>query len=200
VSGPTSIIEVEDALARAPKFTVDAILDSTAEALGNEKKLAEGTNIMITATITRKGQSSGVVKVGDFSVGDLYAFAEGPAVNLGKEISRLIDTIELKLLRENEPIARELLNVQFWTDVLMLKGFFGIGAVHDEFVSVMLTIAKTESALPCDANKMDALLKALAPLANTFVYTDDLIDEMEDVLEEAGFDLNAPLAINGNIK
>jgi len=47
---------------------------------------------------------------------------------------------------------------------------------------------------------MDALLKALAPLANTFVYTDDLIDEMEDVLEEAGFDLNAPLAINGNIK
>lgn len=61
---------------------------------------------------------------------------------------------------------KSLSYIDFWVRVEGFKNFMGLSPEHDEFISVILTLSRSEGPRTCDLEKVGALVSALSSFRN----------------------------------
>jgi hypothetical protein len=81
-----------------------------------------------------------------------------------------------------------------WSNIIGLARFVGTWPAFDEAISMLFTAFETHRATPYKLSELVALQKVLEMLRRNPLPTDDEINLIFESLENASFDLNAPLA------
>ncbi len=196
MSTPTetfAVIPSIERILREDNRITGSIREETAQSSTIRENVSLGATVQIHATILKPGESPGVVKVAEYSATDLYYFAETPVSEFNRYMSGLVDALKRVVSRANDPVSMELAYVDFWSRAETSKNFMGLSPQHDELIGVFLTLSRSEGPAIASLDKVTALLAALSPFRNRLVITDDSLDQFEDILESAGFDLNSAL-------
>jgi hypothetical protein len=181
--------EIEDAFSQPGKWLNRELRRQTRGATATAAEAA--TKIALYAYVQTPTQPPSVLHVADWKPSDLYAYSDAPRVEL-------LNTFD-DLLRRTEAISQpaddldfELKTVELWENVRRLNAYLGISPQHDELITTLGTlIASRKSVL--DSDKLACLKRTFTKLRDTINITDDLLDQIADDLEHAGFDIQAPM-------
>lgn len=187
-------VESVEKLIDKNQWVVRGIKADAAEAL--HKEAGAQVNIEIHATITRVGESSGVARLGSivrYSAADLYSFAETPAIELTRTIKVARRELQRIVNSDLEFCDRELIWLRCLSGFTALRSYYGISDQHDELITALATVGIDHAEEPFDTGRVVALISALAAVEDRLQLTDKIVDEFEDILEQAGFDLDASL-------
>ena len=115
-------------------------------------------------------------------------------VHVCKALQRIRGRIEDALAQPEDDLEFEHRCLLFWREIRRLSEFLGKSEEANEIIGAFLTAEATERANPTSRPKALALQRAIRLAAESTLLTTTVVDEVCDILEVAGFDLNAPLA------
>lgn len=151
----------------------------------------EATKITLYAHVETPEQPSSVLHVANWKVSDLYAYSEAPRVELLNVFSELLQRVE-EVAKSSDDLDFELKTVDLWENFKRLNAYLGISASHDELIATFGTLVAGPNSV-LNPSKLACLRKTFIRLRDSINITDDLLDEIDDDLENAGFDLQAPM-------
>jgi hypothetical protein len=134
------------------------------------------------------------IQIAKWTYLDLYSYSQAPIVDLANFFGVLMN--ECQKLSDLTDVEFEIQTVRFWTKVRKLVEFFGISDAHDELITSFQLLSVGYNGL-LDMKKIGAIINALTKLQDVISLTDNVLDEILDSLEMAGFDLKAPITFSG---
>ncbi|MBG1267249.1 hypothetical protein [Nostoc sp. WHI] len=126
---------------------------------------------------------------------DLYSYSQPPQVDLANFFGTLLD--RCNGISEEEELAFEIQSIKFWNECRKLNQFFGMSPTYDELLSTFFTLSVGMNGL-LDVKKLSALRAVLIKVRELINLTDEVLDDLLDILDEGGFDLQEPMAFEPN--
>ncbi|RLC34412.1 hypothetical protein DRH14_03065 [Candidatus Shapirobacteria bacterium] len=124
----------------------------------------------------------------------LYCF------NQAKEVQEIKDIIQEAMdylsdaLNADEEIERESVINLFAESIFKLSVFMGINKSLKDAICLIQTAIEKQVKNVYEKDKILSLKKALALIKDNILMDEETLDKCFDILEDARFDLNAPLA------
>jgi hypothetical protein len=152
------------------------------------------THVAVLAVVTNPNtDTKRVLKVANYTAADLYGLSQAPVIDFNNSVCGVLTELE-KLRRIPEAdLEFEVQAAYMWRSVQNLQRYLGTSPAHDEALSYLQQLCFSERAQPFDVRKLEVLYRALAVLRDNVFLSDRVLEAFADVLEEGGFELNAPM-------
>jgi hypothetical protein len=154
----------------------------------------EDAEIQIYAYVSSKDTIGSVHSIANWKPSDLYAYSEAPRIELLNAFDDLVNRCNA-VAATNEPIEFELKTVELWQCLQGLNAFLGITGEHDELIAVLLTLSSSSQGR-ITREQLTSLREIFERLRDSIGVTDALLDEIENAIEVAGFDLQFPMSFS----
>jgi hypothetical protein len=105
----------------------------------------------------------------------------------------LIDHLDEALRNSDDEIERETIMTYFAEDIFKLNMFLKINENFKDAICLLETAVIAQNSSVYNREEIWALKKVLDLMRNNIYMNEDKFNECYDILEEAGFDLNAPI-------
>ena len=153
------------------------------------------SEVAVVAVVTNPGtDTKGVVEVAKYTASDLYGFSQAPVIDFNNAVCGILGELEKVRGIPEADLEFEVQAGYMWRSVENLQRHLGTSSSHDEALSILQQVCFAERARPFDGQKLDVLFRAFVVLRGNVFLSEAVLDEFADVLEEGGFDLNAPMA------
>ncbi|SRR6266496_181371 len=181
--------EIEEVFSQPSKWLDRELRQQTRGVTATTAEAA--TNIALYAYVQTPAQPPSMLHVADWKPSDLYAYSDAPRLELLNMFDDLLHRTET-LSQPADDLDFELKTVELWENVRRLNAYLGISPQHDELITTLGTlIASRKSVL--DSHKLTCLKRTFTKLRDSINITDDLLDQIADDFEQAGFDIQAPM-------
>jgi hypothetical protein len=181
--------EIEEVFSKPTKWLSRELRQQTKAVTATPAEAA--TNIALYAYVETPAQPPSVLHVADWKPADLYAYSDAPRVELLNVFDDLLQRAEA-LSQPADELDFELKTVELWENVRRLNAYLGISPQHDELITTLGTLIVSRKSV-LDSHKVACLKRTFTKLRDTINITDDLLDQIADDLEQAGFDIQAPM-------
>ena len=186
----SEIEQVEKTLSRPTKWLDKELQQRTTAAVA--PSVQPEARVTLYAHVEAADKTSSVVKVARWKASDLYAYSDAPRIELLNVFGELLGTCDA-VASAYDTEDFELKTMQLWAKFDALNNFLGISSKHDEIITALLMLPLASDGI-LDKRKLAAIKKSLSILQESINVTDDLLDEIENELESADFDLEAPIS------
>ena len=184
----TEYSDLTEVLEKPSRWLVEAVKTKTKTRPDYAPKTC--SEVTVYAKIESSEVGSSVIQVAKWKAADIYGYADDPVIDLLNffgELGSLCLDIESAL----DEADHELKTVELWQKMKGLNRFLAISPKHDELIAT-LHLLPFSSLGVIDAPKLIALRQVLSILETTLGLTDAILDQVEDILEKSGFDLQSP--------
>ena len=184
----TETEEVEDTLVQPSEWLRREWADRTKQRIAI--KPADSAQINLYADV-RYGDTHSVMHLATWKPADLYAYSDAPRIELLNVFDELLQACNV-IGKTSEAVQFELKTVDLWQQLKKLNRFLGISPAYDELITTLQLLPTGADGI-LDEQKTAVLVHCFLRLRDCINVTDELLDDIEDSLESAGFDLQAPM-------
>lgn len=184
-----SVEEVENLLQSKNEWLERKFREDTLDTVGQNLDAEAKLKLHATVESSTIGES-GVVEIGVYSASDLYAYADPPFIDFSNAVCSLLDRLNAIESNWNDDIERELEASQFWGEIQELKLFIGTSDQHDECIATFMQIRHRLSKRGFERPWLRMFQDALTMIRDRLIPSDETLDQLCDIFEEAGFELN----------
>lgn len=183
------VLQLEELLKKPSSELRREIRERTGAAV-NEDSPTEGT-LEVWGVIKAPGASTGIssMPIAEFPLSEVYGYSHSGGVLFMSEASQIAKAFAALYRTHPEDVDAEITTTSTWHMVRNLQRFVGISHQHDELIMSLQQVVASEAPTFLSLQKMAALKTVFENLGRKVRLSEATLDELYDVLENAGFDL-----------
>lgn len=184
------VMQLEELLKKPSAELRREIRERTGAAV-NDESPAEGT-LEVWGVIKIPGASTTGVSskpIAEFPLSEVYGYSQSAGVLFMSEASRIAKACAALQKVSSEDVDAEINATSIWHTIRNLQRFVGISSQHDELIMGLQQVVSSEAPKCLSPHKMIALKNVFETLGRKIRFSEATLDELYDVLENAGFDL-----------
>lgn len=183
------VLQLEELLKKPSAELRREIRERTGAAL-NEESPTEGT-LEVWGVIKIPGASTGVSSkpITEFPLSEVYGYSKSVGVLFMSEAFQIAKAFADLQKVSSDDVDAEINVTAIWHKVRNLQRFVGISSQHDELIMSLQQLVTSEVPSFLSLQKLITLKNVFEILGRKFRLSEAILDELYDVLEDAGFDL-----------